>query len=85
MMLGLLFANRLLHGTRFVWIENRPPRWGLPSNSVKRHCRPAVAMHPQIVEPLEKPIRRYVANGPHRWAKWIGRGDTGGTDQAAGC
>ena len=42
------FPNRLLRETRLVWIENR--RLGLPSNSSKRHCLPAVAMHPQIVE-----------------------------------
>jgi hypothetical protein len=60
------FPNRLLRGTRLVWIENRRPRLGLPSNSSKRHCLPAVAMHRRIVEALEKLVRRYVANGRHR-------------------
>jgi len=45
-------------------------------------------MHVQIVEAGEQLTLRYVANGPHRQAMWIGLTEScgaGGTDQAAEC
>ena len=45
-------------------------------------------MHPQIVEADRQLTGRYVANGSHCWAMWIGLTESrsaGGTDQAAGC
>jgi len=45
-------------------------------------------MHLQIVKADRQLTGRYVANGPHCWATWIGLTESrsaGGTDQAAGC
>jgi hypothetical protein len=67
------------------WAQTPDLPFSLPGWPGLSPARLHAVMHLHIVQADRQLTGRYVANGSHCWAMWIGANSAGGTDQAAGC